>query len=127
MPLIAADANRNAPNLMACSSSSLPTCEDINCDILTNNDQLELELLPCWQLPAMSIKNRHLNGTLVYHEIFDSSRLSSGSIGGGNVKLNVTVVQRNGLTLGFGVCFFLFFCCLFAFFSSIDHILSLTI
>ena len=103
MPLVAADANKNAHDLMACSSSSRPTCEDIKCDILTNNDQLELELLPCWQLPAMWIKNRKLNGTILYQNIFDSSQVASVNIGAGKVKLYVTVVQRSGLTLGFGV------------------------
>ena len=103
MPLIAADANKAGQNLVACSSSARPSCETINCAILSNNDQLELELLPCWQHPAMWIKNRAINGTMLYQDIFDSSRVAVAKIGGSKVQLNVTVVQRDELTLGFGV------------------------
>lgn len=102
MPLIASDANKYGKGLVACSSSAWPTCETINCDILSNNDQLELELLPCWQHPAMWFKNRALNGKMLYQDIFDSSRTAKATIGGSLVELNVTVVQRE-ITLGFGV------------------------
>ena len=102
MPLVAADANKMAGDLLACSSSSWPTCETINCDVLSNNDQLELELLPCWQHPAMWVKNRALGGAILYQNIFASSKIATANIGGQSVELNVTIVQR-GLTLGFGV------------------------
>ncbi len=103
MPLIAADANTVARDLVACASSSYPTCEVINCQVLSNSDQIELELLPCWQHPAMWIKSRKIDGTVTYQDIFASSRIAGASIGGEDVKLNVTAIQRNGLTLGFGV------------------------
>lgn len=102
MPLVAADANKFGSGLVACSSSAWPDCQTINCQILSNNDQLELELLPCWQHPAVWFKNRALGGKVLYQDIFDSSRVVTANIGGESVKLNVTVVQR-GITLGFGV------------------------
>ena len=102
MPLIARDLNSKS-NLVSCASTAWPICETINCQVKSNNDQLELELLPCWQHPAMWIKNRDVTGKILYQEIFDAPKLSVASIGGNkNVILNVTVVQR-GLTLGFGV------------------------
>lgn len=103
MPLLAADANKFGHSLVACSSSPWPTCESINCDVLSNNDQLEMMLLPCWQHPAMWIKNRAMGGEVLYQDIFDSSRIAKATIGGVQVELNVTVVQRAGITLGFGV------------------------
>lgn len=102
MPLIAADANRLGRDIVACSSTAWPICETINCQIICNNDQLEMELLPCWQHPAMWFKNRDLKGNILYQDIFDASRVATANIGGENVTLNVTVVQR-GITLGFGV------------------------
>ncbi len=71
----------------------------------SNHDQLELQLLPCWQHPAMWFKVRPIsggNGT-TFQEIFDSSKVVNASIGGKELMLNVTVIQRDGLTLGFGV------------------------
>ena len=102
MPLLAADANRMAHDLLACASTPYPACEEINCQI-NNSDQLELELLPCWQHPAMWIKNRKLDGSTTFQDIFASSRTAQATIGGRQVKINVTAVQRDGLTLGFGV------------------------
>ena len=102
MPLIAADANKYGSGLVACSSSAWPDCGTINCQVLSNNDQLEMELLPCWQRPAMWFKNRAIGGKSLYQDIFDSSREATANIGGQSVKLNVTVVQRH-VTLGFGV------------------------
>ena len=102
MPLVAADANKYAHDLVACASSSWPNCETINCQILSNDEQFEMELLPCWQHPAMWIKNRNIAGNITYQDIFASSRTAKALIGGQQVELNVTVVQRN-LTLGFGV------------------------
>lgn len=103
MPLVAADVNKAGRSLMACSSSARPTCETINCEILSNNDQLEIQLLPCWQHPALWFQNRALDGKMTYQEIFDSSKVVNATIGGGHVELNLTVVQRGGITLGFGV------------------------
>lgn len=102
MPLLAADANSLAHDLLACSSSSWPSCETINCQVLSNQDQLELQLLPCWEHPAIWIKNRALDGTMQFQEIVDSSKTLKAHIGGKQVELNVTMVQRH-LTLGFGV------------------------
>lgn len=102
MPLIAEDLN-SMPNLVSCASSPWPVCETINCQVTSNNDQLELELLPCYEHPAMWIRNRAIGGQLLYQEIFESSKLAVATIGGSKyVMLNVTVIQR-GLTLGFAV------------------------
>lgn len=103
MPLVAADANTYGKDRVACASSSWPDCSTINCQILSNNDQLEMELLPCWQHPAMWIKNRAVGGGMIFQDIFASSRVVSAQIGGVVTNLNVTVVQRGGITLGFGV------------------------
>ncbi len=113
MPLLAADANKIAHDLVACTSTSYPTCEVINCQVMSNSDQVELELLPCWQHPAMWIKSRKINGTVTYQEIFDSSRIAEANIGGEVIKLNVTAIQRNGLTLGFGVSIESHYCGIF--------------
>lgn len=101
-PLVAADANRFAHDLVACSTSPWPGCEVITCQILSNNDQVELELLPCWEKPAMWFKSRSMDGTMIYQDIFAASRTAKTHLGGSLVELNVTVVQRE-LTLGFGV------------------------
>ena len=50
----------------------------------------------------MWIKNRAIDGTMLYQNIFDSSGVAQANIGGKAVTLNVTVKQGN-LTLGFGV------------------------
>ena len=103
MPLLAADANKNAHDLVACASTSYPICEVIDCQVLSNSDQVELELLPCWQYPAMWIKIRNISGVLTFQDIFPISRIADANVGGSKVQLNVTAVQRDGLTLGFGV------------------------
>ena len=103
MPLVAADANTYGKGLVACASSSWPDCSTINCQTLSNNDQLEMELLPCWQHPAMWIKNRAIGGAITFQDIFSASRVVSAEIVGVAAKLNVTVVQRAGITLGFWV------------------------
>ena len=102
MPLVADDANRLGKDLVACSSTAWPTCETINCEILSNDDQLEMQLVPCGLQPAIWISNRDLKGNLLYQGSFASSQVATAYIGGENVTLNVTVVQR-GVTLGFGV------------------------
>lgn len=98
MSLIVKDLNTR-PDLVSCVSSS---CDTIKCRVTSNNDQLELELLPCWHQPAMSIKNRDTKGNMLYLNTFASSAVALANIGGKTVLLNVTVVQRS-LTLGFGV------------------------
>ena len=103
MPLVAADANKAGSGLIACANTYWPNCETINCEVLSNKDQLEFQLLPCWQHPAMWIKNRAISGVIIFQDIFDSSRIAATYIGGEKVQLNVTAVQRAGLTLGFGV------------------------
>lgn len=102
MPLIAKDLN-SRPDLVSCASTAWPMCETINCQVTSNDDQLELELLPCWQHPAMWIKNRDMHGKMLYQNIFDKSGLVTANIGGSSVMMNVTVMQRGQLTLGFGV------------------------
>lgn len=98
MPLVAADANYLASDILACSSSARPVCNTIYCEVLSNKDQLELELLPCGG--GILIENRALGGKVLYQDVFTSSRIATAYIGGQNVELNVTIVQR-GVTVGF--------------------------
>ena len=103
MPLVAADANTYGKGHVACACSSWPDCYTINCEIISNNDQLEMRLVPCGQYPAIWIKSHAIGGGVTFQDGFASSRVVSAEIGGVTAKLNVTIVQRGGITLGFGV------------------------
>ena len=77
-----------------------PDCSAIYCEVHSNKDQLEIELLPCGG--GISIENRDLEGKVLYWDVFTSSRVATAHIGGEYVQLNVTIIQR-GVTVGFAV------------------------
>ena len=106
MPLVAADANANGPDLVKCEDSTYPNCEVINCLILPTNGQFDVKLLPCAKVPAVYLEFRDVNGTVLFKDTFSSSRMADVNIGQYVVKMNVMVVQGNGITLGFGVSFY---------------------
>lgn len=101
MPLVAADMTRAAVGELSCASSGIPDCETIYCNVESNSEQLQIDLLPCWEYPALWLRTRLINGTPhIQHIFYKDFESFEAKIGYGQVTLNVTLVQRNKLTLG---------------------------
>lgn len=108
MPHVAADMTLASGGELTCANSGWPDegCEVINCNVLSNSEQLQIELLPCWEYPALWLRSRAINGTPhIQHIFYKDSELFRMKIGDSPVTLNVTLVQRNKLTLGVEVSF----------------------
>ena len=104
MPYIAADMTKAATGILTCVSSDWPDCDTINCNVLSNNEQLEIELLPCWEYPALWLKARDISGKqILAHIFYKESEKFKIKIGTDDVTLNVSLIQRSRLTLGIEV------------------------
>lgn len=101
MPRIAADMTAAANGQLTCVSSAWPDCDTINCNVVSNSEQLEIQLLPCWEHPALWLRGRDVNGKeTVQHIFYKSSDTLKMMIGDVQVALFVSIIQRSGLTIG---------------------------
>jgi len=106
MALLAQDANTNGPDLVKCTETTFPNCETLSCTVLPTSGQFVIKLLPCDKIPAIEYEFKDINGTILFKDTFNSSRIVTVNIGKYAVNMSVTLVQGNGLTLGFGVSFY---------------------
>ena len=103
MPHIAADMTIASAGQLTCANSGWPDegCEIINCNVVSNSEQLQIDLLPCWEYPALWLRSRAINGTPnIQHIFYKDSEIFRMKIGDSPITLNVTLIQRKKLTLG---------------------------
>ena len=105
MALLAQDANTNGPDLVKCTETTFPNCEAISCIVLPTSGQFVIKLLPCEKVPAIELEFKDTDGTVTFRDTFNSSRKVAVNIGKYVLNMSVTLIQGNGLTLGFGVSY----------------------
>ena len=106
MPVLATAATASASTVLQCTSSSYPNCNKVTCRILSNNDAMTIELLPCYSHPRIRLTNTNSSGDVLFNRSFGNSATDiTASIGGNIAVLNISVVQHVALhTLGLKVC-----------------------
>ncbi len=101
MPRIAADMTVAAVGQLSCVSSGWPECDTIYCNVVSNSEQLEIQLLPCWEYPALWLKGRDINGKeILQHIFYKDVEIFKMMIGDAQVTLYVAIVERSKLTVG---------------------------
>lgn len=102
MPFLAQDATTAATNILNCTSSPYPDCSQVTCTVLSNNDSLVLQLLPCYEPPAISLINTDARGSVLFNWTGDASASSVvANIGGSSNILNISIVQHGSrMTIG---------------------------
>ena len=102
MPLIAATATKSISDILVCTSSPEPNCDQVLCTIFSNNDTLEFRVLPCNDPPGIQLINRNISGDVRFNQTFTSTVNNvTAPIGSNPAVLNVTIVQHTEmLTLG---------------------------
>ena len=107
LPLAADAATIAFPNTLRCRNLPPPSCDQVHCVVVSNNDSFTFQLLPCHNPPAVRLSNRDVHGTSRFNQTFtDTTLLVRASIGDTPAYLNVSIYQHpTRLTLGVAVSY----------------------
>lgn len=107
MPYLAKATTQAIRDTVICSSSILPNCNTVACNVKSNNVTLTYTVLPCHTPPAIRIINKDPHGNVTFNMTFvDTTESVSADILGwdNQALLNVTLIQHHGmLTMGIAV------------------------
>ncbi len=103
MPSLAASATAFAPNALICRSAQ--DCSGFSCQLPSNYDTLEFQLLPCYYPPSVRVVTIDIRGGVLYNRSYGSpAGIVPIKDSSATMETNLTIVQHQGRnTLGLKV------------------------